>query len=289
MSRDQASRLRTLAQGRTAEPPLFAARVVAITSGKGGVGKTNVVAGLALALAQQGQRVVVMDADFGLANLDILLGLSPKYTLEHVLRGEKVIEEILLEGPMGIRIIPASSGIQELTRLDTMSELRLVQGLQRVAETADWLLIDTAAGIHDSVLKLLMAAQEVILVATPEPTSLVDAYAMVKVLHLRDAHKLLWLLVNNGQSADEAQETVDQLQAVTERFLGKQLKVLGMIPSDPHLLQAVRQQRGVVELFPHCPSTQAFQALARQLLGQVSLQPDGFASFWRQLASEDPQ
>jgi len=289
MSADQASRLRTMAQGQPTESPLFAARVVAITSGKGGVGKTNVVAGLALALAQLGQRVVVMDADFGLANLDILLGLSPKYTLEHVLRGEKVIEEILLDGPMGIRIIPASSGIQELTRLDTMSELRLVQGLQRVAETADWLLIDTAAGIHDSVLKLLMAAQEVILVATPEPTSLVDAYAMVKVLHLRDPHKPLWLLVNNGQSADEAQETVDQLQAVTERFLGKQLQVLGLIPNDPHLLQAVRQQRGVVELFPRSPATQAFQALARQLLGQVSLQPDGFASFWRQLASEDPQ
>ena len=287
MSIDQASRLRTRAKGQPLESPLFAARVIAITSGKGGVGKTNVVAGLAIALAEQGQRVVVMDADFGLANLDILLGLSPKYTLEHVLRGEKVIEEILLEGPKGIRIIPASSGIQELTRLDTMSELRLVQGLQRVAETADWLLIDTAAGIHDSVLKLLMAAQEVILVATPEPTSLVDAYAMVKVLHLRDANKLLWLLVNNGQSADEAQETVDQLQAVTARFLGKQLRVLGMIPNDPHLLQAVRQQRGVVELFPHCPASQAFQALARQLLGQVSLQPDGFASFWRQLASDD--
>ena len=289
MNMDQAARLRTLTQGQQPASPLFAARVVAITSGKGGVGKTNVVAGLALSLAQLGQRVVVMDADFGLANLDILLGLSPKYTLEHVLRGEKVIEEILLDGPLGIRIIPASSGIQELTRLDTMSELRLVQGLQRVAETADWLLIDTAAGIHDSVLKLLMAAQEVILVATPEPTSLVDAYAMVKVLHLRDPHKPLWLLVNNGQSADEAQETVDQLQAVTERFLGKQLQVLGLIPNDPHLLQAVRQQRGVVELFPRSPATQAFQALARQLLGQVSLQPDGFASFWRQLASEDPQ
>jgi flagellar biosynthesis protein FlhG len=287
MSSDQASRLRALAKDQPSGSPLFAARVVAITSGKGGVGKTNVVAGLALALAQLGQRVVVMDADFGLANLDILLGLSPKYTLEHVLRGEKVIEEILLEGPLGIRIIPASSGIQELTRLDTMSELRLVQGLQRVAETADWLLIDTAAGIHDSVLKLLMAAQEVILVATPEPTSLVDAYAMVKVLHLRDPNKLLWLLVNNGQSVEESQETVDQLQAVAERFLGKQLQVLGMIPNDPHLLQAVRQQRGVVELFPRSPATQAFQALARQLLGQVSLQPDGFASFWRQLASDE--
>ena len=287
MSSDQASRLRRLAQDQRPEAPLFGARVVAITSGKGGVGKTNVVAGLALALAGQGQRVIVMDADFGLANLDILLGLSPKYTLEHVLRGEKVLEEILLEGPAGIRIIPASSGIQELTRLDTRSELRLVQGLQRVAETADWLLIDTAAGIHDSVLKLLMAAQEVILVTTPEPTSLVDAYAMVKVLHLREAAKPLWLLVNNGQSADEAQETIDQLQAATDRFLGKQIKVLGMIPSDPHVLQAVRQQRGVVDLFPRSPAARAFQTIARQLLGEVSLQPDGFAAFWRQLASED--
>ena len=288
MSGDQASRLRAMAQGQRQDSPLFAARVVAITSGKGGVGKTNVVAGLALSLAKLGQRVVVMDADFGLANLDILLGLSPKFTLEHVLRGEKVMEEILLEGPLGIRIIPASSGIQELTRLDTMSELRLVQGLQRVAETADWLLIDTAAGIHDSVIKLLMAAQEVILVTTPEPTSLVDAYAMVKVLHLREATKPLWLLINNGQNPDEAQETIDQLQAATERFLGKQLQVLGMIPNDPHLLQAVRQQHSVVDLFPHSPSSRAFSALARQLLGQVFLQPDGFASFWRQLASEDP-
>ena len=288
MSGDQASRLRAMAQGQRQDSPLFAARVVAITSGKGGVGKTNVVAGLALSLAKLGQRVVVMDADFGLANLDILLGLSPKFTLEHVLRGEKVMEEILLEGPLGIRIIPASSGIQELTRLDTMSELRLVQGLQRVAETADWLLIDTAAGIHDSVIKLLMAAQEVILVTTPEPTSLVDAYAMVKVLHLREATKPLWLLINNGQNPDEAQETIDQLQAATERFLGKQLQVLGMIPNDPHLLQAVRQQHSVVDLFPQSPSSRAFSALARQLLGQVSLQPDGFASFWRQLAAEDP-
>ena len=132
-----------------------------------------------------------------------------------------------------------------------------------------------------------MAAQEVILVTTPEPTSLVDAYAMVKVLHLREASKPLWLLVNNGQSADEAQETVDQLQAATQRFLGKQLKVLGMIPHDPHLLQAVRQQRGVVDLFPRCAASQAFQALAQQLLGRVSLQPNGFASFWRQLSTDD--
>jgi flagellar biosynthesis protein FlhG len=243
-----------------------------------------VVAGLAVTLARLGQRVIVLDADFGLANLDILLGLSPKYTLEHVLRGERVLEEILVEGPEGIRILPASSGIQELTRLDTSSELRLVQGLQRVSATADWLLIDTAAGIHDSVVKLLMAAQEVILVTTPEPTSLVDAYAMVKVVHLRDPKKAFWLLVNNGQGPEEAEETIAQLQAATERFLGRTLNVLGMVPTDPFLLQAVRQQRCVVDVFPRSPSAKAFNQMARVLFDRVPLRPEGFASFWNQLS-----
>lgn len=284
---DQAARLRNLARLQAPEHSLFSARVLAITSGKGGVGKTNVVAGLAIALAKVGQRVVVLDADFGLANLDILLGLSPEHTLEHVLRGEKVLEEILLEGPHGIRVIPASSGIQELTRLDTASELRLVQGLQRVSEQADWLLIDTAAGIHDSVIKLLLAAQEVILITTPEPTSLVDAYAMVKVVHLRDPGKPIWLMVNNAQSQEEAEETLEQLQAAALRFLGRDLKVLGMVPTDPHILQAVRQQRGVVDLYPRCPSALAFKAFAQQLQNNVPLQKDGFNSFWEQLRTEE--
>ncbi len=283
---DQASRLRDLAQGQAPESTLFNCRVVAITSGKGGVGKTNVVAGLAVALARLRQRVIVLDADFGLANLDILLGLSPKYTLEHVLRGERVLEEILVEGPEGIRILPASSGIQELTRLDTTAELRLVQGLQRVSATADWLLIDTAAGIHDSVVKLLMAAQEVILVTTPEPTSLVDAYAMVKVIHLRDPKKPFWLLVNNGQGPDEAEETIAQLQAATERFLGRSLNILGMVPADPFLLQAVRQQRCVADAFPRSPSARAFAQIGRVLFDRVPLRPEGFAAFWNHLSVE---
>ena len=285
---DQASRLRALARQAVPESALFNARVLAITSGKGGVGKTNVVAGLALALAEKGQRVTVLDADFGLANLDILLGLAPKYTLEHVLPGEKLLEEILLEGPLGIQVLPASSGIQELTRLDTTAELRLVQGLQRVAEGQDWLLIDTAAGIHDSVIKLLLAAQELVLVSTPEPTSLVDAYAMVKVIHLRDASKPLWLLVNNAQGEEEAEETIEQLQAATQRFLGRELQVLGMIPADPSVLQAVREQRGVVERFPRSPAALAFRRLAEQLRKKVPLQRDGFAAFWKQLAAEEP-
>jgi flagellar biosynthesis protein FlhG len=284
---DQASRLRDLAGRQGPEPTLFSSRVVAITSGKGGVGKTNVVAGLAVCLARMGQRVIILDADFGLANIDILLGLSPKYTLEHVLRGERVLEEILVEGPEGVRILPASSGIQELTRLDTAAELRLVQGLQRVSENADWLLIDTAAGIHDSVVKLLMAAQEVILVTTPEPTSLVDAYAMVKVVHLRDPKKPFWVLVNNGQNMDEAEETIAQLQAATERFLGRTLQVLGMIPTDAFLLQAVRQQRCVAQVFPRSPAARALQQMARLLLEKVPLKPEGFSAFWNQLSLEN--
>jgi flagellar biosynthesis protein FlhG len=261
---------------------------MAIASGKGGVGKTNVVAGLAMTLAQLGQRVVVLDADFGLANLDILLGLTPEFTLEHVLRGEKLMEEILLDGPFGIKIIPASSGIQELTRLDASAELRLVQGLQRISQNNDWLLIDTAAGIHDSVIKLLMAAQEVLLITTPEPTALVDVYAMVKVVHLRDATKPLWLLVNNAQSEEEAEETIEQLQAATQRFLNRELKVLGMVPTDPFILQSVRQQRGVVDLFPQAPASRAFQTAARRLQEKISLQKDGFAAFWEGLRVEEP-
>ena len=285
---DQANRLRALARTQAPEPTLFTSRVMAIASGKGGVGKTNVVAGLAMALAQQGQRVLVLDADFGLANLDILLGLNHVLTLEHVLRGEKLMEEILLDGPFGIHIIPASSGIQEFTRLDAIAEMRLVQGLQRISADHDWLLIDTAAGIHDSVIKLLMAAQEVLLVTTPEPTALVDAYAMVKVVHLRDPQKPLWLLVNNAQGPEEAEETIDQLQAATRRFLNRDLNVLGMLPADPWVLQAVRQQRGVVELFPQAPVSLAFLAAARQLQDKIPLQKDGFAAFWKGLNLEEP-
>ena len=267
----------------TNEDSLFHSRVLAITSGKGGVGKSNVAVGLALSLAKAGQRVAIMDADFGLANVDLLLGVSPKHTLQHVLRGERVIEEIIMEGPRGVRLIPASSGIQELTKLESTTELRLIQGLQRVAVGIDWLLIDTAAGIHDSVIKILMAAQEVILVSTPEPTSLIDAYAMVKVIHLRDPLKPVWFLVNNAQSYEEAEEAADQLQAATSQFLGRDIGSLGVVPSDAHVLQAVRQQQGIVDVFPDSPAAKAFQAISNMLMEKVPLKGDAFNAFWKEL------
>ncbi len=255
---------------------LFRARVVAVTSGKGGVGKTNVVAGLATAFAMAGQKVVLLDANFGLANLDVLLGLTPKFTLEHVLKGEKLMEEIVLEAPVpdapSLRVIPTSSGVHELSHLDPASELRLVQSLQRVCEDADWLIIDTAAGIHDAVLKMLAAAQEVILVTTPEPTSLLDAYAMVKVLHSREPRKPIHVVVNNAQNLEEATEAAVQLQAAAQHFLGLDLEILGLVPSDRHLLQAVREQRSVVGLYPRSPAGTALRHMAEALTGQVPSQ-----------------
>jgi flagellar biosynthesis protein FlhG len=256
---------------------------MAITSGKGGVGKTNVAAGLAISLAKAGQRAVVLDADLGLGKLDVVLGLSPKRTLEHVLRGDGVLEEIVVDGPCGIRVIPASSGVHELTRLDAAQELRLVQGLQRVAMDTDWLLIETAAGIHDSVVKRLMAAPEVILVGTPEPTSLIDVYAMVKVVSARDPLKPLWLLVNNAQGEEEAMETIEWIQAASREFLGKEVWGIGAIPSDAHVLQAVREQGGVADLFPDSPAAKAFRAISRILVDKIPLQRDGVRAFWEKL------
>ncbi len=246
-----------------------------MTSGKGGVGKTNVVAGLATAFAKIGQKVVVLDANFGLANLDVLLGLSPKLTLEHVLNGEKMMEEAMLEAPLAgaasILVIPTSSGVHELSHLDSASELRLTQSLQRVCEDADWLFIDTAAGIHDAVLKMLAASQEVIIVSTPEPTSLLDAYAMLKVLHLREPDKPVHMVINNAQNLEEATEAADQLRAAARHFLGMELEILGFVPSDRHLLQSVREQRSVVDRYPNSPSGTAIRHMAESLANRVGV------------------
>lgn len=277
------ARIEPLGGGSLGLEGLFRARSLAITSGKGGVGKTNTAANLGLALGQSGQRVVALDANFGLANLDLLLGLESKGTLEDVLKGGRMLEDILLEGPHRLRILPAGTGLQELTRLDRASELRLVQGLQRITEEADWLLMDTAAGIHEAVVKLLLAADEVLVVTTPEPASMVDAYAMVKITHLRAPRKPLWLVVNQCTSEVEAGEAVDQMQEACSRFLGRRLRLLGAVPSDPALLQSVREQRAVLEAYPESPSARAFRACAERLMRRETLIRDGLEAEWGRL------
>ncbi|MFZ2207364.1 MAG: MinD/ParA family protein [Porticoccaceae bacterium] len=238
-------------------------RVVAVTSGKGGVGKTNVSVNLALAMAAQGRRVLLMDADLGLANVDVLLGLRPLYNLSHVILGERTLEEILIDGPGGIKIVPAASGVKPMAQLSMVEHAALVRGFSDLSLNFDTLLVDTAAGISDSVITFSRAAQDVIVVVRDEPTSLADGYALIKVLNRDHGIGRFHVLSNMSSSPQEGQATFAKLANVAARFLDVTLSYLGTIPYDECLIKAVRSQRSVVEAYPGSRSAQAFKNLAR--------------------------
>ncbi len=257
---DPATMTRWIA-GRLATPSCGHIQVIAVTSGKGGVGKTNVVANLALTLAKAGKRVLVMDADLGLGNIDVLLGLVPQFTLEHVLRGDKRLSDIVLAGPGGVGILPASSGVPQLTSLTPEQQVILQDELDGLVDSLDVLLIDTGAGISANVTFFAAAAQEIIVVLSPEPTSLTDAYALMKVLSIQHRERRFRVLVNLARSARAAAETFAKLQAATERFLNVAVEYLGFIPADDYVPMAVSRQQAVVQLHPHAPASQAFKRL----------------------------
>lgn len=268
--------------GRRATPP----RVISVTSGKGGVGKSNIVTNLALSLARRNLKVLILDADLNLANVDILLGLTPKFNLHHVFTGEKELREVLIEGPGGIQILPASSGIMELADLTESQRLYFLTEMESLENEVDVLLIDTAAGINNNVLYFNIAAQERIVVLTPEPTSLTDAYALIKVLVNRHDIQRFRLLINQARSEKEALAVFKKLSMVTDRFLGSlSLDYLGYIPYDSKLPQAVRQQRLVSDLYPEAPSSRVFAKLAAGLAGEKPLGKDdgNIKFFWQGL------
>jgi flagellar biosynthesis protein FlhG len=262
-----------------------APRVISVTSGKGGVGKTNVVANLAVALARLGQRVLVLDADLGLANLDILLGLSPRYNIRHVLSGEKKLEDVIVEGPGGIRVLPASSGVQELTQLGEEQKLLLMGELDALEPSCDTLLIDTGAGISPNVTYFNLAAQERIVVVTPEPTSITDAYALIKVMATRHATRSFKLLVNQVRDERDAGEVVGKLVRVVDRFIGEvSLEALGWVPADACVTRAVKRQMAVVEAYPDCPASRGFARVAKAIVSSSAGPADGnIKFFWRRL------
>lgn len=257
-------------------------RIIAVASGKGGVGKTNVTANLAVALARRGQRVCVLDADLGLANLDVLLGLSPKLSLLHVLRGERRLAEVIVEGPAGIRIIPAASGFEELTALAPAERLRLLDEMDGLDSTLDVLLIDTAAGISANVLYFTAAAAEALIVITPEPTALTDAYALVKVLAARYGRREFLVVVNMAASSADAEAAFARLARVAERFLRVRLEYQGYVPYDDAMPRAVRQQQPVVLGAPGTPASLALVALARRLAARPPARPSGGVQFFFQ-------
>jgi flagellar biosynthesis protein FlhG len=245
-------------------------RVISVTGGKGGVGKTLSVVNLAIGLARCGKSVMIMDADLGLANVDIMLGISPRYTVFDLLSGERSIEEILVSGPEGITIIPAASGIQRAAALSDAQRLRLFDEIERIAHGYDYLLIDTQAGIGSDVLYFSAAANEILCVVTPDPTSITDAYALIKVLAQEFGEKTFRVLINNvsGRSSQTieaiADKTFDRLARAVEKFLQVELDYVGHIPADEAVPESIRRQRPLLEQFPSSPAGLSFTALANK-------------------------
>ena len=249
--------------------------ILAVTSGKGGVGKTNVVINLAAALARLGHRVGIIDADFGLGNIDVLLGLTPAFHVGHVLTGEKNIADIAIQGPLGVTIIPAGSGIRELTALNAVQWRRFHKIIQAVSAELDFLLIDTAAGISDNVVDLLQLAERVLVVTSYDPAAIVDAYALIKILTTAGKKKDIGIVVNAVRDADEAGLVFRQLDIAATKFLDRSLRFDGYIVSDPGVREAVIGQRPIVDHLPQAPASRCFRILASRLAGFT---PDGGAS-----------
>lgn len=241
-------------------------RVISVTSGKGGVGKSNVVSNLAIALSAQGKKVLLIDADLGLGNLDVLLGLSPIYNLNHVLNGEKSIMDILIDGPAGIKIIPAGSGVQELTSLGQHEKLKLLDELDMLEEQFDVMIVDTEAGISENVTYFTVAAQEIFVVVTPEPTSITDAYALIKLLATRYSEHHFKVLVNMAKDSEDALEVFRKLANVAGRFLDISLDYLGCVVKDEKVVEAVKRQKAVTELFPDSEAAHCFATIAKRVI-----------------------
>ena len=256
-------------------------QVIAVTGGKGGVGKSNVSINLSVSLAAMGRRVALMDADLGLANIDVLLGLRPKQNIENVLAGECSLTDIMLAGPGGIRIIPASSGTQRMTMLGVMEHAGLIHAFSEISNQIDVLVIDTAAGISESVVSFVRAAQEVLVVVCDEPSSITDAYALIKLLNKDHGVDRFRVVANMTRSTQEGRNLFNKLTQVTDRFLDVTLQYVGNIPFDESVRKAVQRQRPVVELSPRSKASLAFKQLAEKVdLWPLPSTPRGHLEFF---------
>ncbi len=278
-ARDLSPQTRRMRLGLNGRP----LRILAVTSGKGGVGKTNVVANLAVDLAEMGNRVVILDADFGLANLDVLLGLNPRFHLGHMLFRKKRLTDIMVEGPRGIRIIPASSGLQQLAELTLEQRTYMVSSFRDLEGDADYLLIDTAAGISSNVLHFLLAAPEIVVISTPEPTAIVDAYAVIKIVLAAEPTKTIRILINSVSDEEESRDVFRQINSVVNRFLNREVLYLGHVERDPYVVQAVRSQMLVSQFFPNSPASRCFRQIAQAIAHQSEAPGPADTFVWEKL------
>jgi flagellar biosynthesis protein FlhG len=293
---DQAGTLRSMSDrfsgtaadaSATLEADRQAARVLSVTSGKGGVGKTAVVSNVALALAQMGKKVLIIDADLGLANIDVVFGLTPQYNLNHFFNGDRSLLEIMVEGPGGIKILPAGSGMQTVTRLSSEQKMKFLDDLDSLHGDFEVVIIDTEAGISENVTYFNVAAQDILVVTTPEPTAITDAYALMKLLSVQYHEKRFNLIVNSVRDAGEALDVYRKLTMVSNRYLDISIDYLGCVPQDKRMREAVRRQRVMVDLFPRTKASAAFETIARNLITTPqNVGPKGSLQFfWRRLLS----
>lgn len=265
---DQAEQLRRLIRQQEHQAQQLA-RVVTVTSGKGGVGKSSIAVNLAVQMKRLGKRVVVFDADFGLANVEVMLGVRPQFNLADLMFRGKTLAEIITEGPEGIGFISGGSGIQELARMTREQVIYLTQKLVELDSVADVILIDTGAGIADTVLEFVAASSEVLLVATPEPTSITDAYALLKTLNRRADFSRestsIKMISNRIKNEAEGRNLYDKMSLIVNKFLNIQPEFMGMIPQDDAVSKAVMQQKPVTLAYPQSPAAKAIQAIAAKL------------------------
>ncbi|GLP94958.1 MinD/ParA family protein [Paraferrimonas sedimenticola] len=285
MTGDQANGLRMMN-----EMKLNGVKVVAVTGGKGGVGKTSASINTAVALAEKGKKVVVLDADLGLANVDVMLGLRADRNLSHVISGECELDEVLVEGPKGIQIIPATSGTQSMVELSHAQHAGLIRAFSEMRTPCDVLIVDTAAGISDMVLSFSRASQDVLVVVCDEPTSITDAYALIKILSREHGVFRFKVVANMVRSLREGMELFAKLSRVTDRFLDVALELVATIPFDDNLRKAVRKQKLVVESFPNSPAAIAYQGLASKIISwPIPQQPGGHLEFFVERLVREPR
>ena len=253
---------------RMSRKPVHQVKVIAITSGKGGVGKTNLAVNLGLALCQLGKRVVLIDADLGLANVDVLFGLTPQYNIQHVLSGQKDVLDIMIEGPLGLNILPASSGIEELTSLDTLQQKIFLEHFEKVRKHVDYVLIDTEAGLGKNAINFNLAADDVFVVCTPEPTSTIDAYAMIKTLLAHNNDVNIKLVLNMVKNEKEAQKLGQKMITITKQFLNRGISMEGFIVRDEAVPKSVKRQRPFYLEFPYSRATECIRTMAYKISGQ---------------------
>jgi flagellar biosynthesis protein FlhG len=261
-------------------------QVIGITSGKGGVGKTNLTVNLGIALSRLGQRVLIIDADLGLANVDILLDETPRATLEHLLLGNHSLDDVLIESKHGVTILPGASGVMEMANLDASQRMRLMSAVEVLEDAFDAVIVDTGAGIGTNAAFFASAVQEVLVIATPEPTSLTDAYAMIKVLNRTYGVNRVGLVLNQVESASEAQDVYLRLDSLTSRFLNVVLELMCWLPLDPTVRHAVMQQQPMVAQFPNAPYSVAVSRLGQKMTMRPRPREGGrMQFFWNKIVT----